>query len=447
MSAEVNCESRNFSTSTNRGSVEAFLHEVFAARRAGGVCVGVSAHGERMFFRANDAASGGAGHISKETPLEAACLAKPLISLLAIALSKTGELTFDGPLGQYVPELRACVKGELLRIGHLLDHTAGYAGVADGLQVNDVAGRADLLSRIRDANQLFVPGSVFSYEQSGSLLLQEAVSAITGLPVAVLIRDHLLDQLDVEPKWYRGGVTTPAVDMLQLSVEDMLSICEAFIARRTEPGSRPNPVQEVFQSERSKGQTVSIPRPPALGGQDPLPVSHGYVLAGYSDGSLGHDGTGEGGTMGFRIRPSEGIAIVVGIAGRATLLRRKIMAGVLERMGGHIEPRSEKFRSSFGLDEIPGNYVGAQDLELEVSCRKSEVDVCVRIRGREVTRIHGQYRDNGQVQFRAPDASLEPVFFRDPAAGDLCLMLGVCAFKRSSGSSLPGRILVDEVQR
>jgi D-alanyl-D-alanine carboxypeptidase len=47
------------------------------------------------------------------------------------------------------------------------------------------------------------PGSIWRYSNSNYLLLGELVKAVTGRPLAVEVRDRLLDPLDLDDTWYQ----------------------------------------------------------------------------------------------------------------------------------------------------------------------------------------------------------------------------------------------------
>src|SRR5882672_3520582 len=160
--------------------LDELVAKVLVETRVPGIAVGVSVHGRR--FRA----CGGARDVDESVPLtvnatyQLGCAAKLAQAIVSLDLARRGSLDLDASIGEYLPTIRRTSHGGNVRVSDLLSHTSGYRGT----NVLDPEMRAltpdGLAAFMRRTPRLFAPGSVFSYEHTESVLLEQVLRRVTG---------------------------------------------------------------------------------------------------------------------------------------------------------------------------------------------------------------------------------------------------------------------------
>jgi CubicO group peptidase (beta-lactamase class C family) len=135
-----------------------------------------------------------------DTIFEAGSVSKQFTAAAIFLLARDGKLSLDDSARKYVPELPDYT--EPITIRQMLQHTSGLrdwgsvegiAGWPRGTRVYTHAHVLDILSRQRALN--FLPGTRWSYSNSGYNLAAIIVSRVTGESFAEFTRKRLFDPL------------------------------------------------------------------------------------------------------------------------------------------------------------------------------------------------------------------------------------------------------------
>ena len=157
--------------------------------------------------------------VSEETVFEAASLGKPVFAYAVLRLADGGVLDLDRPLYDYLPDPDANTpRMKRVTARHVLSHTTGLP---------------NWRQQPGPLNPVTEPGKEFSYSGEGFFYLQRVVESVTGTPFAQLMRDQVLDPLDMKQSSY---VWLPAFESRMAAGydggENRLDV-QAAIGRRT----------------------------------------------------------------------------------------------------------------------------------------------------------------------------------------------------------------------
>ena len=419
-------------------SIGSFIKRVADSARVNRVCVGLSVQGRRQVFRFQRDCTQDSGSADR---FHASCMIKPMISSLVLDIADRGFLDIDSPIGEYIPELRNTTKGNDIRLSHLLSHTGGYAGITSGVQIRDESERVALFNTVARARQLFFPGTVFSYELSSTLLVQEILANVTKESVSELLYDTVLAPLHLDAtdsiREEADGANRVEKNLwlpyrLRFSVEDLLTLGEAYLGSLPNSGTpQPKCLRTLDSLSR---QAITIPR--VVGGRAwaVLPTFHGMGFAGFRRGLVGQDGTSKNDVVGLRLHPSRKVVIAIGLDSHIPIIRREILDGIIDRLGLPEDSATRVSSEQFHLDDIVGTYVGNDGWHVEVQPSPNGIQLAIYVANRELIRLTGKIKGHNHIAFNHPDASLEPAFFRNPSQdAETCIMMGICALKRVAG--------------
>lgn len=180
-------------------------------------------NGSQVFEAASGVANTATGvPVTTDTLFQIGSATKPYTATLVMRLADEGRIDLDAPVTSYLPDL-TLPSGESVdtpTVRQLLSHTSG-------LQANNFGdfGRGDdatarYVAGLGEMSQLFTPGTVFSYSNSGYVLLGRLVEVLTDRPYHTALRELLL-----EPAGLTATATLP----------------EEVILGRAAVGHTPNP--------------------------------------------------------------------------------------------------------------------------------------------------------------------------------------------------------------
>ncbi len=110
-----------------------------------------------------------------------ASVTKQLIGVRLAGAIVDGAATTDDPIRQWLPELPDWLAP--VRLRHLIHHTSGLPDVTDPA-LGIPAGNADIIERLRRwPPERLRPGSTYAYNNTGYVLLAEALAQILGRPI------------------------------------------------------------------------------------------------------------------------------------------------------------------------------------------------------------------------------------------------------------------------
>ncbi len=168
-----------------------------------GCALGVYLNGQMAYERGYGMADLGHGvPISPTTVFYIGSTAKQFTAFAVAMLAERGSLSLTDSVRKYIPELPEW--GESISIEHLIHHTSG---LRDYLGLWSMSGRSfadeiplehaiDLIAQQRGLN--FVPGSEWSYSNSGYVLLAEIVGRVTGSSLRQFMDDEAFAPLGME---------------------------------------------------------------------------------------------------------------------------------------------------------------------------------------------------------------------------------------------------------
>lgn len=236
-------------------------------------------------------------------------------------LVSDGLLDLDRPVRDYVPGFRLNGPEATARLTarHLLTHTGGI----DGNHFTDTGLNDDAIEKfvatLADADHLFAPGTVFSYSNSGYVVLGRLLEILRGKPFNQVLREHLVTpwglsavatdayeailhraavghvesggKLTPTRNWAIRYFSTPSGSHLAVSARDLLEFARLHLVDLTLAGLREPQLESV----------------PDFGGV--VGWGLGWML--YRDGVVGHTGVSKGQKAFLRVVPSAGVAMGV----------------------------------------------------------------------------------------------------------------------------------------
>jgi CubicO group peptidase (beta-lactamase class C family) len=195
-----------------------------------GCAVGVSVKDAMALERAYGMAD--LEHGVRNTPttiFEAGSVSKQFTAAAVLLLARDGKLSLDDPVRKYLPELPDY--GSPLTIRHMLNHTSGLrdwgnvasiAGWPRTTRVHTHAHVLDLASRQKSLN--FVPGTRWSYSNTGYNLAAIIVSRVSGQSFADFTRDRIFTPMGMTRTSWRDDYTRIVKDRAIAYSEDRGSL-------------------------------------------------------------------------------------------------------------------------------------------------------------------------------------------------------------------------------
>ena len=150
-------------------------------------------HQQTVFVRPFGAAK------SNDSVFLLASIAKPISVAAMMTLFDQGLFQLDDPVRQFIPEFGGGGRDQIT-IRQLMTHVSG---LPDQLPENaELRSRhAELAEFVEAAIRtplLFTPGSQYSYSSMGILLAAEAAQRLSGKPIAELVKDTVLEPLQMK---------------------------------------------------------------------------------------------------------------------------------------------------------------------------------------------------------------------------------------------------------
>ncbi|WP_167970520.1 serine hydrolase domain-containing protein [Lentzea indica] len=230
-------------------------------------------------------------------------------------------LDLDRPVRDVIPRFRLADEqaAQVITPRHLLSHTAGF----EGDLFLDTGTGDDMLEKylelMGDAKQETPPGELYTYCNSGFVVLGRLVEVLRGKPFHTVLRERLVDRLGLRTPAtrhaeYSGrraaeghlGTELKPVDELMTEADGPAGSVLAMCARDLLEFVRMHLETTEFDAMR---ETQVVPPDFGLGGRQGL----GWMLHDYDNGMAGMGHTGQ--TLGFlawlRVIPEAGFAITV----------------------------------------------------------------------------------------------------------------------------------------
>lgn len=143
-------------------------------------------------------------------------ITKVFTSLATLTLVEDGDVDLDAPASTYVS--RVAVPEEVT-VRDLLQHTSGIYNVTnlpsffDGVFADSghIWSAEEQLELIADQPSLFEPGSKFRYSNSNYIILGVLIEEVTGQPYHQVVRERIIDPLDLASTYVDGFEDGPKV--------------------------------------------------------------------------------------------------------------------------------------------------------------------------------------------------------------------------------------------
>lgn len=119
-----------------------------------------------------------------------------MFTAVAIAqLVEAGKLSFDDPLGKFMPDFPDKEAAEKIRIKHLLSHTSGLGNYFNRTFMEGSRARfrtvEDFLALAKDEKMQFEPGSKWQYSNTGMLVLGKVIEKASGQNYFDYVRENI----------------------------------------------------------------------------------------------------------------------------------------------------------------------------------------------------------------------------------------------------------------
>ena len=150
--------------------------------------------------------------VRNATPFPVASITKTFVAALIIELSQEGRFGLDDQLVAYLP---GAAVDPRVTIRQLLSHTSGVYDFFSNARI-DVAilgcrscawTRARSLAYVKE--QLFAPGTAWSYSNTNYVLLGQLAEAVTGESYATLLRRRFFEPLHLISTYVQGKEPAP----------------------------------------------------------------------------------------------------------------------------------------------------------------------------------------------------------------------------------------------
>ncbi|MER6948374.1 serine hydrolase [Nonomuraea sp. NPDC000554] len=293
-----------------------------------GVSVGVLDGDEIATYVAGVANLDTGVEVTADTVFQIGSNTKLLTAELIMQLVGEGRVELDAPVTRYVPEFRLRhADASAVTIRHLLCHQGGFLGDFPGL--GDLGWGEDNIARyvaqLVEVVQLHPVGELWSYSNSGMVVLGRVIERLTGQPYDRAVREriaepagaagmlfrpeeiikrrvavgHLPDpvtgRLRVAPVYLEQPWCAPAGSITVSTAEDLLRFVRHHLGN-------------AERSERMRERQVAIP---------PMQGTYGWglgwALRALTDGRqvIGHGGATVGQVSALDAVPDAGVAVVV----------------------------------------------------------------------------------------------------------------------------------------
>jgi CubicO group peptidase (beta-lactamase class C family) len=379
-----------------------------------------------------------------------ACLTKFLVAFLALRLHQSGVLDLDAPVQRYLEEFPRR-EGCELTLRHLLSHTAGYQGPAMlGVDYRKWDWRL-FMDYYAAAPQIFRPGAVFNYENTGHAIVGEAIGRTVGRPLDLLqdlvfgpvgitygsaMKDYSATdawcgahQLDAQGK-LQPKMAMPASAFWQssladitLSIGDMLAIGQALMDGRL--GCSLEDLHACLQKRVvSTGLMVSSEF------CEHVPRHFSSLWAEYGDGWYGYAGSAPGQTVALRLHLKRKAVSAVGMNLWAPVARDHIM-DILCKSRNHPRAGQSQVFNVFAEHDFGGQYLGGGNIfgNITVILETGKIRMKVNNAAMFPAEILAMMEDDRTVAVSAQAIHQPPLgFFVE--AGIPCVRIGPAAFRR-----------------
>lgn len=319
--------------------------------------------------------------VTPDTLFQIGSISKIFTTTLVMKLVEDGRVDLDAPVSRYLPELELTTSGmqDEVTVRHLVTHTSGVFGdhFADFGWGDDALAR--YCASLSELPQIYAPGELWSYCNSGFSLAGRIIEVVTGRVFEDVMRSELFELLGMERTFFFaheaitypaaiGHVPDPAGGQHEIArrypiprasnsagaiistVDDLLTFAAFHM------GISANDDALLSAAARQQMQTTEV-------SFDPVSDADGWGLGWqinlYGETrAIGHGGATNGFNAHFDIVPSKGFAIAsLTNSGRGAAAYREVVKLALSEYCALAKPESEHVSLPAGdLAAYAGHY-------------------------------------------------------------------------------------------
>ncbi|MEM7007386.1 MAG: serine hydrolase domain-containing protein, partial [Pseudomonadota bacterium] len=316
--------------------------------------------------------------VTEETIFRAGSISKSVTSTIAVRLAEEGLIGIDTPVRDLAPEINLnnpWAETDPIRIGHLMEHTAGLAGSSYREYAENVpdAPPATYVETVGEFTARWRPGTLYSYSNAGHTLLARVLEVATGETFDDLAEKYVFSPLEmtsasfltygkdptlISKSYTLSGEPEPVWEMLirpsgsLLTTPSDLARFAAFHAGDGDTLLSPESLARMARSEMSEAARQGV-------------GTGAYGLGSFSFGAggqvfRGHWGQTEGfrANLGYLPGTGSGFILMMNTVDEeaAEAIRERIGSYFTEKLGP-AEPEATTSANDEGLQNVAGHYV------------------------------------------------------------------------------------------
>jgi CubicO group peptidase (beta-lactamase class C family) len=369
------------STETKNTALDAVVEGAMAKWTVPGMTVGIFRDGETSLHGYGVSSLETEYPMRPDTILQIGSISKIFTTTLLMKLVDDGKVNLDHPVSNYLPDLKLTTDGteETVRVRDLVTHTSGVYGD----HFEDFGWGDDALAKYVDSmaelRQVYEPGTIWSYTNSGFNLAGRIIETILDKPFEEAVREHIFEPLKMDRSGYfpHDAITYPVsvghtlvepdgdehevarrwpiprasgpAGSISSNVEDMLKFARMHLQGGTANG------QQVISEESAKAmQEVQV---------DTAGLADAWGLGwqiNFVDGTkvIGHGGSTNGFNAHLDIVPDQNFAMcVLTNSGRGAAAYGEVIKWALEHYCGLKDTDPEPVElSADELQQFAGKY-------------------------------------------------------------------------------------------
>ncbi|HEX9032540.1 MAG TPA: serine hydrolase domain-containing protein [Streptosporangiaceae bacterium] len=327
--------------------------------RVSGAALGIWADGQETVVAHGVLSAATGVTVTPDTLFQIGSITKPWTATMIMQLIEEGRLSLDTTVEQLLPGLRlgAGDVGSRVTVRHLLTHTSGI----DGDIFTDTGRGADCLERyvagLADATQVCPVGQVYSYCNSGFVLLGRIIEVLDGREWDESLRKRLIEPLGLTrtvtlpeeaimhraavghrarphepepvPSWMLARSLGPA-GLITACAHDVLEFARTHLAGGVAPAGARLLAEDTALAMRQP----QFPIPGAGPGAQSVGLAW-RIFDWAGRAVFGHDGSTVGQSAYLRIDPRSGVvACLLTNAAQADALYHRVFSEVLGEYAG-----------------------------------------------------------------------------------------------------------------
>ena len=191
-------------TAGQRSAVDKLVAATMAREHIAGITLAVARGGAIAYEHGY-----GKADIAKKIPATSdtvypiGSITKQFTATCVMLLAQSGKLSIDDPLSKYIPDLPW---GDRVTLRHLLDQESGIVDFRLGaLDLTLPMDRGQILTRLKQTDLLFAPGSKYEYSNSNYYLLGLVIEKASGEAYPRYLKERLLAPLGLRSTYYNDA--------------------------------------------------------------------------------------------------------------------------------------------------------------------------------------------------------------------------------------------------